>query len=91
VICHQVARHISYNIGAGSQAFFGTCQHAPHLGARSRQRSAIGWFVGNGEKTRCFSAVRSDANGTSRHFAAPQQVSRFRGEADVHGPLQIRF
>jgi hypothetical protein len=28
-------------------------------GARSRQRSAIGWFVGDGEKTRCFGSPLS--------------------------------
>jgi hypothetical protein len=41
-------------------------------GTHSRHRDAIGWFVGDGEKARWFSAVQNDANGTSRHFAAPQ-------------------
>jgi hypothetical protein len=27
-------------------------------GARSRHRGAIGWFVGDGEITRCFSALQ---------------------------------
>jgi hypothetical protein len=36
-----------------------------------------------GKKARCFSAVRNVANGPSRHFAATQQFSRFRREADI--------
>jgi hypothetical protein len=30
-----------------------------------------------------FGAVHMSANGTSRHFAATQQFSRFRSEADI--------
>jgi hypothetical protein len=32
-------------------------------GARSQQRSAIGWFAGDAEKARCFSAARNVAIG----------------------------
>jgi hypothetical protein len=56
----------------------------PVDGVRSRQRSAIGWFVGDGEKTRCFSAVRSDANGTKRTYRDDLLLVRFRATADIH-------
>jgi hypothetical protein len=35
------------------------------------------------ENKHVFAALRSVANGTSRHFAAAQQFGRFRSEADI--------
>jgi hypothetical protein len=52
-------------------------------GARPQHRSAMGWFVGDGENARYFSAAQKVEDGTLRHVAAVQQFGCFRNEADI--------
>ena len=36
-----------------------------------------------------FAAVHESENGPSRHFAAPQQLGRFRDKADIQPDLRV--
>ena len=44
-------------------------------GACSWHRGAIGWLIGDSEEAAISRIAANDANGTSRHFAAPQNLS----------------
>jgi hypothetical protein len=48
-------------------------------GARSRHRSAIGWFVGDGENRDALAAAHESLHGPDRLFAAAQRYVRSQG------------
>jgi hypothetical protein len=48
--------------------------------------SAIGWFVGDGGKAHCFTAVQKVVNGTLRHSLRRNSLDAIGPTADKHQP-----